>query len=176
MRQYKGEVLQIVDSSKAGGIETHILQVSRGLKNTGWLVRVVFIENYGPHPLKDSLKELGIDYHVLDGRISTFLRFIGQNRSAILHSHGYKAGIISRILGKILRLKVVSTFHAGEQVSGKLALYSLIDHLTAPLSQPIAVSRLIAAKLPAKTQVMNNFVSVPNISNQTDRQIIAFVG
>ncbi|MCB1775039.1 MAG: glycosyltransferase family 4 protein [Gammaproteobacteria bacterium] len=164
-----------LDSRQAGGIETHVVQLANGLRDHGWHSRVVFLRDHGPHPMKDRLADRGLPWSVLDGRFFSLARLLRTARPSILHTHGYKAGIVGRLAARITGVPVVSTFHAGETGTGRVALYDRLDRWTSALSQQrIAVSQSIADRLPWPSSVMNNFVDVPDpttIGNQ-----IAFVG
>ena len=83
-----------------------------------------------------------------------------QKQQIIVHTHGYKAGIIARVFARLLGIPVISTYHSGDLGSGKLRVYSFIDHLTARLGDCIAVSDPIKAMLPNKAEMIPNFVEV----------------
>ncbi len=78
---------------------------------------------------------------------------------ALLHTHGYKAGLIGR-LSRAQGLPVVSTFHAGERrpIRGPL---QRLDEWTSSLAQRIAVSAPIAKKLPFRSTLIPNFIRIP---------------
>jgi len=166
----------LLDSRSVGGLESHILQLAIALKKQGFAVRVVFYCHYGEHPLYNNLRQHHIAMTVLDGKVLSLFHAIRHSRPNLLHTHGYKAGILGRLIARIFKVPVVSTFHSGEPGEGKVRLYNFLDRLTAPLAQGIiAVSEPIAKQLPRKTQVINNFVLVGQESIQRG-QIVAFVG
>lgn len=169
-------VYQVLDSRQPGGIESHILELCKGLKTAGWAVKVVFLNEYGPHPLKDQLNAEAIAFTCLDGTASALWKKVAKDSPLILHTHGYKAGFMGRLVGNFKRVPVISTFHSGEETKGKLALYTFLDRLSAPLSTPIAVSEKIAEKLPKKTHRLNNFVSIPAPNTPIYKGHVAFVG
>lgn len=176
MNKTKCEIWQLLDSRHYGGIESHVLELSHGLKKAGWSVKVIFLTDFGSHPLKEKLDKLHLEWSCLDGKVSSLWRYISKNKPALIHTHGYKAGLFGRACGRLKNINVVSTFHAGEASKGKLALYTLLDRLSAPLSQPIAVSDQIAKELPHKTIKINNFVSIPNIQKSPFQGHVGFVG
>ena len=54
------EIWLLVDSRGTGGIETHILELASALQQQARPVVVVFLKDYGPHPLRDALSVRGI--------------------------------------------------------------------------------------------------------------------
>lgn len=176
MNKTKCEIWQLLDSRQLGGIESHVLELSHGLQQSGWPVKVMFLTDFGPHPLKEKLDKLHIQWSCLDGKLSSLWQEISSNKPSIIHTHGYKAGWFGRACGRLQNVEIVSTFHAGEKCKGKLALYTLLDRISAPLSQPIAVSDQIAKDLPSKTVKINNFVSIPHKQETIYRGQVGFVG
>lgn len=176
MMMERKEIWLLVDSRGSGGIESHILQLASGLHLHHLPVSVVFIADYGQHPLKDALVEHGIRVITLSNSISGLWRLVRKEKPRLLHSHGYKAGIISRVIGVLRGIPVVSTYHAGEAVTGKLAVYDFIDRHTAMLAaQCLTVSRPISQRLPVASLMLNNFVHTESVSIGRGLQY-AFVG
>ena len=176
MKINTNQIWLLLDSRKLGGIESHVFQLAKGLHSLGENIQVIFLKNYGKHPLRNALLESGISTIALDGRIRSLRRLIKTERPAIIHTHGYKAGILGRLLSKIYKIPSVSTFHAGEISTGKLGLYQWLDEKSAILSSHLfAVSPQIASKLPSNTQVFDNFIDTSNIMPSKGNQV-AFVG
>lgn len=166
----------LLDSSKPGGIESHVLQLARGLLAHGVSVRVVFLSDHGKHPMKDALDEAGIDQQVLEGGIYSLWKALRSSRPALVHTHGYKAGILARAAGVITGIPVASTFHAGETGRGRMQLYDTLDRQTARLASLVyAVSSDIARRLPAKCTVLDNFIDTRECEASSGDKI-AFVG
>ncbi len=176
MHRVQQEIWLALDSRAPGGIESHVRQLAEGLKRRGQLVRVVFLRDYGEHPLHDVLRAADIPSLVLDGRIGSLWRHLRRARPALLHTHGYKAGILGRVAARLNRIPVISTFHAGERPSGRLALYDCLDRHTARLAQQrFAVSPAIMQRLPVTAELTDNFVDDAGLAISHGRQI-AFVG
>ncbi|MFT6926259.1 MAG: glycosyltransferase involved in cell wall biosynthesis [Psychromonas sp.] len=172
----KHNIWLLLDSSKAGGIESHVLQLAQGLQEHGETPLVVFLSDYGKHPLRELLAQSGIAQLTLNGRWRTLFHKLRRASPAILHTHGYKAGIYGRLAAKANKIPVFSTYHAGEIATGRLAFYDRIDRLTAVFAdQLFAVSPQIAARLPNRVKVLDNFVSTTHLQHSTGQQI-AFVG
>jgi len=170
----------LLDSKNTGGIESHVLQLAQGLKNYNQCVTVVFLTDYGNHPLRDALVKNDIDTITLDGKLISLYKSISELKPCAIHTHGYKAGIYGRIAGTLCKTTLASTFHAGEITMGKLGFYCWLDRVSAFLADTIyAVSPQIASRLPERTRVVNNFVDTSKIPAKLDNikaSQIAFVG
>lgn len=168
-------IILALDSSAVGGIETHVLVLAEGLIATGHRATILRLRNHGPHPMDALARARGLPLQVLSDQgigLGTWLR---RNRASLLHTHGYRAGIIGRLTRPGHGLPVVSTFHNGDRGRGKLAAYTALDRLTARLSTNIAVSEDIARSLPRPVSVIDNFVPMP--AERAERgTAIGFVG
>ncbi|RYU47707.1 glycosyltransferase [Aliivibrio finisterrensis] len=178
----KDEIWLLLDSRDVGGIETHILQLAQGLKQFQRSVRVIFLCKYEQtHPLTIALNNANISYRFLDGTLRELLDYTRHHCPSVIHSHGYKAAIYSRLLRLSLltshqKIRFINTFHAGEVGKGKLALYDIIDRWSARFSHHnFAVSELISQRVPSQTTVLNNFIDTTNLNPSTG-ELIAFVG
>ena len=171
----QSEIWLLLDSRNFGGIEAHVYELARALRRHGDPVRVVLIADYGSHPLIDKLNDVGIPVECLGGGplgvARAFLR-----RPRLVHTHGYKAGILGRAAGRVLGVPVVSTFHAGEPGNGRLRIYNKLDGLSAFMAPSIAVSPSIAAGLTGSTTIIDNFVPVPPAMINSGSNKVVFVG
>lgn len=174
MSNQSRSIIQLVDSRQFGGIESHILNLSLWLKQQGEKNQVLFLHDYGDHPLKQALGQQGIAWNTLDSYWALF-KLLRQT-PCILATHGYKAGIIGRLIARLSGCKVVSTFHSGDLGEGKLRYYSQLDIYTAPLAhQAISVSPEIASRLPCDSLQLPNFVKTQGLP-LSHAKSIAFVG
>lgn len=172
----RSEIWQLLDSRGLGGIETHVAILCSELRDRGFLSRVVFLQDHGPHPLGSRLARHGIptDTLVKPNEIAARLKC---DRPMLLHTHGYKSGVIGRLSAQIASVPVVSTFHNGDKGQGRLRLYTALDRITGPLGQQIAVSEDIGRQLVGRVNVIENFVPLPRFSfEDSDRRIVAFAG
>lgn len=166
----------LLDSRGPGGIETHVFQLAQGLQRAARRVKVVFLTDFGQHPLKDALAACDMDFASLDGGFLSLRQALSQERPWLIHTHGYKAGIYGRLAARLAGVRVVSTYHSGEIGTGRLALYDWLDRHTAGLAKHVfAVSRPIAQRIPHETQVLDNFIDTGSLVRSTGHQI-AFVG
>lgn len=200
-----GEIWLLIDSLTFGGIETHVLELAIGLKHFRLRseieipsVRVILLAEYSEESaIIQKLKVEAIPYSYLHQLVGTqnkptqrFHPLLSQqlhqlhlansiHQPAIIHAHGYKASILSK-LAKLLSwthpITQFSTFHAGETPAGKVKLYDICDRYSAGLSNSnLAVSQLIQSKLPVNASVLNNFVNTGNVTRSNGQQL-AFVG
>ena len=158
MKKINSALWLLLDSQHSGGIETHVLELADGLKQHNINVQVVFLNNYGVHPLRSALQHRHIDTISLDGSLRSLWNELRKQSPALIHTHGYKAGIIGRIICKLTNKAVVSTFHSGEKGNIKMRLYRWIDHMTAHFSPCICVSEEIKKSAKLKAEVIENFV------------------
>ncbi|MGD8172697.1 glycosyltransferase family 4 protein [Vibrio sp. TRT 21S02] len=177
------EIWLLIDSLTMGGIESHVYEISLGLKQFNHPVRVIFIARYEkPAPLEEKLDRGGIPYLYLNQEFTglppllSLLKAVEKYQPSLIHSHGYKASLLSKLIHLKTHTPQISTFHAGETPKGRVWLYDLIDRSTAFISnEVIAVSSQIQSKLPCHSLRLNNFVSNPNPTLTHGLQI-AFVG
>jgi len=165
----------LLDSRKFGGIETHVVQLARGLIKHKISVEVIFLADYGCHPIMPLLQQHNICYRVLKHGLLSLIAALKQQPPLLVHTHGYKAGIFARMAAFFTASTLVSTYHAGEALRGKLALYDFIDRMSCSLSHAlIAVSNPINTQLEHQCTIVDNFVAIEHQAFPGEQ--IAFVG
>lgn len=170
------QIWQVVDSRAYGGIESHIFYLASALIEKRRDVCVVFMNDFGPHPLELKLRDKNIPYIKCAG-IAAFIKEVSQQRPDIIHSHGYKGNLVSRLAGKLYDIPTVSSYHAGDCETLRLKFYTALDRSTAFLSRPIAVNEFIARTVAGAPQVIDNFVPLPPHHKSIEKiQNIGFVG
>lgn len=171
------EIWQLVDARHVGGIERHIGEMTAALCARDIAARAVLYADHPVSPWRDLLRREGTPHRVLGGSFGALWAALREERPALVHTHGYKAGILGRIAGGLAGVPVVSTFHAGERAPWPVGLYQQIDAVTSLLGQRISVSEAIAARLPWRSEVIANFVALPLLDSQRPLpRRIAFVG
>ncbi|SFB89321.1 glycosyltransferase family 4 protein [Pseudoalteromonas denitrificans] len=174
----KSHIIIFVDSGLYGGIESHIIQLAKLLLHHQIDLEVLFYKDHKNIFFYEQLKHNKINYHILNGQPFSLYHYLNkQTQPYVLHTHGYKAGIIGRIICKFISKPCISTYHAGETGSGKLRFYNLFDRLTSVLSRNFAVSEQIAANI-SRATILNNFVSIKqfNYTPPSNTIRVAFVG
>ncbi|NGZ14809.1 glycosyltransferase family 4 protein [Vibrio aestuarianus] len=179
------KVWLLLDSLVFGGIETYVLELARGLQSHNVNVEIVFIQRYEKsNQLALQLTEYQIPFFYLSDRYPTansfcaLIQAVKDEKPRVIHSHGYKASIISKLLMCMpgCQVRQISTFHAGETPKGRVWLYDAFDRYTSFLSKHrFAVSEKVAQKIPYSALVLNNFINVENLAVSQGKQI-AFVG
>ncbi|MCJ8272911.1 MAG: glycosyltransferase family 4 protein [Psychrosphaera sp.] len=173
------KIILTLDSSQMGGIETHVLTLAAHLSDEGYDVEVWFIKQYQGNLLYQFLDEHNVSYRFCGSVKGYWLQLWRHRHGIILHTHGYKAGIVGRVFARTMKIPVLSTYHSGDVGTGKLRFYTWLDQLTARLGERIAVSQPIKEMLPKGTKMIPNFINVaqPRVkSNALQPLRVAFVG
>lgn len=168
-----------IDTRAVGGIESHVLNLAVSLKRQGLSPRVLLWSDYqgGAHPMVRALIENQVSVVDLAGSLQALRQQLCD--VSLVHTHGYKASLLTRLTNLSVGTPHVTTFHAGERCRGRLALYDWADRFSARMSQGrIAVSQAIADRVAAGCRVINNFVNPSQqpapVASQAKR--VAFVG
>ncbi|ELH7812256.1 glycosyltransferase family 4 protein [Vibrio harveyi] len=184
-----GEVWILLDSRIYGGIESHVVELATGLQSFHVNARVVLVVEYDPPaPLIDKLNQAQIPvsylWHLCPKSersktipVKQITGAVAEHQPSVIHTHGYKAALLARSAKLFTRTfpRLVSTYHAGETPTGKVWVYDWLDRYTARLSDhSFAVSQAIQDKLPTQSELLNNFVTIPE--QHCRYKEIAFVG
>jgi glycosyltransferase involved in cell wall biosynthesis len=168
-------IVHVIDSGGIGGIEKHVETLCAAQRAAGYSASVLLYQAH-PSPWPGVLKQVGVPFDVAGGLRGLFRR-LRSSRPHVVHTHGYKAGVIGRIICRLMGIPVVSAYHAGERGPFPVSLYQRIDEATSSLCPRLAVSRQIAARLPAPVRVVNNFVSLAPLDAARELPAcVAFVG
>lgn len=167
----------LLDSSGIGGIETHVAVLAETLRGAKIPCEIVFLADHGPNPFHRQLQDRGLTFSTLKGGFSSLRSHLKAAGTKLLHTHGYKAGILGRVAARISRVPVVSTYHAGESAPFPVNLYQILDAWTGFLGGRIAVSKPIVQKLPFGATLIPNFIAVGTLPPSQERPPqIGFVG
>lgn len=170
-------IVQLVDSSGIGGIERHIATLTRALTDNGFEAEIWLYGAHGANAWLDQLNAEHLKFRILGGSFKSLSAALQDTRPALVHTHGYKAGIVGRLAAKLRKVPVVSTFHAGERAPFPVSLYQTLDQWSAFGTKTIAVSKPIAQALPFGAAHVPNFVAAapsPPVMPLPDS--VAFVG
>ncbi|PJG60780.1 glycosyltransferase family 4 protein [Aeromonas cavernicola] len=170
------EIWLAIDARDVGGIEVHVTHLARELIAKGLKPVIVLVDDHGDTPFISLLQQQGLPYRICRNSIDFMKSIARRSDGMLLHTHGYKAGILGRLTAWCSGKSVVSTFHSGDDGTGWLTLYSWLDRATARFATCIAVSDPIAHKLPHPSTVISNFVPLPSAGALLTGNHIAFVG
>ena len=118
------QVWLAIDARQVGGIEIHITHLARDLLARGLNTTIVLVADHGMTPFVTLLRQQGLPYRVCRNSRDFVRVLAGQPGFVLLHTHGYKAGILGRLTAWCSGKPVVSTFHSGDDGEGWLKLYS----------------------------------------------------
>ena len=170
-------IVMLVDSSGIGGIERHIAILTAALLDSGHRPHILLLKRHGDNQWTRQLDADRLPYSFLGGGVLALARYLETTKTALLHTHGYKAGVLGRIAGVATGVPVVSTFHAGEIGPFPVGLYQRLDELSSLAARRICVSREIARRLPYKSVVIPNFTRVGDTAPTAPLPgVIGFVG
>lgn len=165
-----------IDARQVGGIEVHITHLAHDLLSRGLNATIVLVSNHGMTPFIARLAQQGLPYRVCRNSRDFVQTLAREPGDVLVHTHGYKAGILGRLTGWCSGKSVVSTFHSGDEGQGLVKFYSWLDRVTARFATCIAVSEAIARRLPVPSTVISNFVPMPESPVSLQGNRIAFVG
>jgi glycosyltransferase involved in cell wall biosynthesis len=151
----------LVDSRTVGGIERHVATLAQALAQSGIACEVLLLADYGDNPWCTQLRAACVPFRALDGTIGGLLHVIRHTRPALLHTHGYRANVLGRLVARLTGTPVVATFHAGERAPFPVSAYQLLDEWTSILGGRIAVSEAIQRSIPYRSTFIGNFMLMP---------------
>ncbi len=148
----------LIDSRSVGGIERHVATLGAGLRRHGHEVEVILYSDHCESPWFAQLKELGVPFRCLAGTFIDLVKHMRHDKVGLVHTHGYKVGVIGRLASRICNVPVVSTFHSGEQPNFPLSFYYALDRWTSVFGTRIAVSEAIRQSLPYSAALIPNYL------------------
>lgn len=170
-------IWQLIDSSGVGGAERHVATLAQSLIKRNLKTTVVLFADHGHNPWIAQLDSAGLAHRTLNGSFASLLTELKAARPALLHTHGYKAGILGRLAARLAGIPVVSTFHSGSRGSGKVYAYDTLDEWTSVLGSRIVVSEAIHKRLPYPSVLAPSFVATPDaVPKGPLPAVAAFVG
>lgn len=159
----RGTVLQLLDTRSVGGIERHVATLAKDLSDRGIPNEICLYQDHGPNPWLCQLKTLGLSYRHNNGTLVGLRRVLEYVRPALVHTHGYKAGVLGRLAALSCGIPAVSTFHSGEHPGFPLSAYYALDRWTSLSARRISVSRDIQSRLPFSSRLIPNFIPVSEL-------------
>lgn len=168
----------LLDSLTYGGIESHVLELAKGLRKFDIRVTVVLTTDYNTQAeLLPRLQACSISHCYLSELGANLRQAVTKHKPDVVHTHGYKANIMAKVLLQFLPVRIVSTFHAGETPSGRVRVYDFVDRYSAFLSHlNLCVSEKIRSKLPFKSELLRNFIQIPDTKASSPTKHFGFIG
>lgn len=174
----KKKILQLIDGLNFGGAEVLLVDLVRGIKESGNDVSV----GYSTHgPLEKRLLDLGVSYKRLPrlGRIDPVLfikmcQLILREKPDIVHTHLFKSDLHGRLAARLCGVPVVvSTSHNNDVWAKRFPLGHLYGFTAKLTDRVIAVSDEVreyqiryTGISPEKIIVIENGVDVKRFANQ----------
>jgi len=152
----------VVDSSGVGGIERHVAVLTKALRRRGYDAQIILLSDHGDNAWLRQLEAEQIPYEINSGGTKGLFQKLAARGIGLVHTHGYKADIIGRLVARVLGTPIVSTFHAGETGHFPVNVYQWADEWTSLLGTRISVSAPIAERLPYESRLISNFVVTPD--------------
>lgn len=151
-------ILQVTAPARTGGLESVVLQLSRGLRQRGHDVHVAAVLTPGTeqaHPFLEALHDLEVPTHVIlvSGRaylterrkVEALARSLGAH---VLHTHGYRADILHGASARAVGAGHVMTLHGFVCGNWRDRLYEHLQIRAARTADAvIAVSQPIVDRL-----------------------------
>ncbi|KPZ72083.1 MULTISPECIES: glycosyltransferase family 4 protein [Pseudoalteromonas] len=156
----KYSVILFVDSSLIGGIESHLIAMSKLLERYNIMSSVLFYQDHNNRELYNRLENANITFGFAGGNLKSLNEILKMfPRSALLHTHGYKASIMGKLVCRWQNRPCISTYHAGEAGTGKVYFYNKLDKLLSYFSLNFAVSSKLTEEL-YNAELLENFIQV----------------
>jgi glycosyltransferase involved in cell wall biosynthesis len=171
-------VLHVIAPSRSGGLETVVVQLTRGLRTRGNDIHVAVVLEPGTerdHPVVRALEEGGVPVHLL---VIGKRRYLSERRAirsllrelnaTVLHTHGFRADTVLSGIAQSEGRAHILTFHGFVGGSIRSKFYEWLQVQSARFaSGAIAVSNSIADSLCAhgvrkNVRVLRNAISRPS--------------
>jgi glycosyltransferase involved in cell wall biosynthesis len=117
-----------------GGVEVVIYNLSKKLIEKGYSVYLaVFKDGY----VRQMFEEIGVNIKVFQRKnkvdlnpFKEFYNFVKNEKIDVIHTHGHFPGIIGRFVGRLLKKKVISTYHLALNEDGHPTITKILTKIT----------------------------------------------
>ena len=155
---WPAEIVLLQRHASKHGLQAHGMQ-EHGQNASPSRSRQAARQSSSDNPWLIQLDDAQLPFRHLDGRSATLVKALRTERPKLLHTHGYKAGVLGRLAARIAGVPVVSTFHSGERGPFPVGAYEWLDDWSSLLGQRIAVSQKIKDRLPFTSHVIPSYVA-----------------
>ncbi|HQV69639.1 MAG TPA: glycosyltransferase family 4 protein [Thermoflexales bacterium] len=144
--QTNPRLLQIITLASYGGAQTHVNELIDGLRDQYEIHLATSYEG----PLTERARRAGAHVHIIPtlkrqlhlvtdvGAIQDFKNLIDEVKPDLIHAHSSKAGMVSRVAGRICGVPVVYTVHGWAFAEGAPATRRAIAWVSEAMMSPLA--------------------------------------
>ena len=164
-------VMHVLAPGAVGGLETVVRLLANAQRRAGYDVCVVtIVDDHAPHPYVELLRKDRIDVRVVVVSSRAFLTerrlisaIIEAERPDIVHTHGYRPGLLAGPIAHKMGVRTVATAHGFTGGSFKMRAYErLLERAFRRFDAVIAVSRPLRARLVAHGVASDTVHVIPN--------------
>ena len=129
------DIMYLIASTDIGGAEKVLLDMCKSVSGEDNSVQVCLFESSNTNQeLKQILIEKGIKTHAIKMQFPFYFKEIYKLRKLcidqkidILHCHGFRADVIGGLVGKLTRVKLISSVHGWIAFTKKMKFYKFLD-------------------------------------------------
>jgi len=122
-----------------GGVEVVIYNLSKKLIEKGYNV---YLAVFKDGRVRQMFEEIGVNIKVFQRKnkfdflnpFKEFYNFVKNEKIDVIHTHGHFPGIIGRFVGKLLKKKVISTYHLALNEDGHPTITKILTKITLSLA------------------------------------------
>ncbi|MCH8532301.1 MAG: glycosyltransferase family 4 protein [Saccharospirillum sp.] len=175
-------ILHLIDTTGPGGAETVFLTLAKACTEQG--MRSIAVIR-GPGWVENQLKKLGIEYHIINSKgsfnwryLRALLNIAKTENVTLIQSHLLGSNVYGGVLGLLLRIPVVATFHGHVDISPnerlrtvKLGIIALAARRVVAVTRDLAeeIKALGNKRLARKTVVIPNGINTEALEHLTPR-------
>ncbi|MBD7968939.1 glycosyltransferase [Paenibacillus gallinarum] len=169
----KLNILQLYDNFMLGGAETHIVSLSKGLKDLGHNVVIASAMGTGIDLIrKANLTFVECPLNIIEEQISAIAKvveIITNYKIDVIHTHPYNSQIVGVLAGRITKKPVITTIH------GTYKTPVLYEPFKSQISSFIAISNEVVKYMNKEYKVENinclpNSVLIPKVNLLQERK------
>lgn len=121
-----------------GGVETVLYNIATKINKEKFKV---ILGAFKDGNVREIFEKEGIKIEIFERKnkydfkvILNFISYLKNNNIDVIHTHGHYSGIVGRVVGKLLKIKVISTYHLPLDKDGHPKLTKILTQITLPLA------------------------------------------